>query len=245
MDVRERYGDVGCAGHRRAIENPLIEQSCRARCGHGERGVAAALDGLRNRRDGDGRRLAVGSDGENSSHADVRLPVRIGDCDGASADSGIRRHIQVKCDVGRVDVGERVERQPTAADSHGEAVGKPVARIVETRAGGADSLQRHVHAAETLRDNGGRTGGWQCGRWRKKFSDLHSVGIRSVYVFLDGPHRHVVVRVEAGVGIITPTIIRRVVSSGPGRIIIYRAKRARGVVGKTTRRCRTDELRWT
>ena len=43
-------------------------------------------------------------------------------------------------------------------------------------------------------------------RRRKKFDYFYAVGVRTVAKFLDRPHRHVVIRIDAGERVVSPTM---------------------------------------
>ena len=60
-------------------------------------------------------------------------------------------------------------------------------------------------------------------RRREKFHNFHAVSIGAVAQFLDRPHRHVVARIDAGKGIVSPAM-RSVLLGSVGWVVVAAAR---------------------
>ena len=115
------------------------------------------MHGLCGRGVGDDRWLAGERNGEDARTAGGNLPVWIGHGNHSRGGRGVRCHREVQGKIGRVVVGDAVQRDPTTVHGGGETVGKTGARIEEARAVRRRTGERDVHTGDALRDDAGRT----------------------------------------------------------------------------------------
>ena len=161
------------------------------------------------------------------------LSVGIGDRDILGSDRRSRG-----CDVqrhgSRAGEGRAIDHD-TASDRAGDPFGESRARIEKTRACKLSARHDDIHVALSGGNTRRIAQGWRRGRRSEELRGAHAVAVVGVAEFLERPHRHVVLGIEAGVGIVAPPLdgaraLRRVgrPAIGVKRGRLHRAQRIGG-----------------